>query len=458
MGRLKLSASDLNDKQIAELSPAEIKELIFDLQQHKVELQMQNEELRHIQQELEEARDDYLDLYEFSPVPYFTLDDSGVITKVNLAASNLIGLSKRNLASTPLSQYIAAADQEAFDVHLSQVSDDNSGAMCEVSLRHKDGKGKRLEFHTTRIGGAQGLIKIAAVDVTAREEAEAMMKRNNSVLEQRVNERTVELNETNEYLRDEIRLHKKARKELSRVVHELERSNSELTQFAYVASHDLQEPLRNIVTSLQLLARKLTEDISPEAEKFLNYAVESAQRMSNLIHALLEYSRVGRSEQQFQEVNCTEVVASALHMLRSAIEENKAEVTYGALPRIVANPTQLTQLFQNLVSNSIKFRSSQPPMINISANETADEWVFTISDNGIGINPEYLERIFLIFQRLHTSTEFPGAGIGLAIARKIVSNHLGRIWVESKPEHGSVFYFTIKKSLKATAHKIAFEK
>jgi PAS domain S-box-containing protein len=224
---------------------------------------------------------------------------------------------------------------------------------------------------------------------------------------------------------------------------ELGRSNADLQQFAYIASHDLQEPLRMITSYLQLLERRYKDRLDENASEFIAYAVEGAARMKTLINDLLAYSRVGTHGRPFEQVDCTASVKQAIANLKLSIAESQATITWDELPEIVADSTQLTQLFQNLISNAIKFRSADPPTIHISAVSQAENWLFRVQDNGIGIEPQYADRIFVIFQRLHNRTEYPGTGIGLAICKKIIERHDGNIWIESEPGKGSTFCFTI---------------
>jgi light-regulated signal transduction histidine kinase (bacteriophytochrome) len=217
-----------------------------------------------------------------------------------------------------------------------------------------------------------------------------------------------------------------------------------LEQFAYVASHDLQEPLRIIAGYTQLLQHRYKGKIDDDADQFISFTVESVVRMQNLINDLLSYSRLETKGRVFEPVDCQAVLDDVTHALRMTIEESGAVITHTRLPTIRADRTQLFQLFQNLIGNAIKFRSDKPLKIHIAAEPKGDgRWLFSVEDNGIGIDPKYLERIFVIFQRLHSRDKYPGTGIGLAICKKIVERHGGQIWVESKPGMGATFYFII---------------
>jgi signal transduction histidine kinase len=266
-----------------------------------------------------------------------------------------------------------------------------------------------------------------------RRQAEASLKQLNDELEDRVQSRTAELEEANVNL-----LH----------------SNRELEQFAYVASHDLQEPLRAVNSYAQLLSRKYQGNLDAKADKYLGYIMEGATRMQQLINDLLEFSRVGTRGKPLQPTDCEGVLSQVLDNLKVAILESRTRVTHDPLPTIVGDEIQLLQLFQNLISNAIKFRRvgdslaegdsvPEPPRVHVKAVPTDHEWVFSVEDNGIGMDAEYFERIFMIFQRLHSRAEYPGTGIGLAVCKKIVERHGGRIWVESELGVGTIFYFTI---------------
>jgi len=223
----------------------------------------------------------------------------------------------------------------------------------------------------------------------------------------------------------------------------LEKSNYDLEQFAYVASHDLQEPLRMIISFLQLLQRRYGESLDEEAQEFIGFAVDGAVRMQKLINDLLKFSRLNTKPVKFREVSTEEVLEQVVFESKIFIEKNDAVITHDPLPVIFADFNQMVQLFQNLVVNAIKYHGPERPQIHISANKEEDGWLFSVQDNGMGIDENQKIKIFKIFQRLHGRDEYEGTGIGLAIAKRIVERHGGRIWVESDPGKGSTFYFTI---------------
>jgi two-component system CheB/CheR fusion protein len=254
----------------------------------------------------------------------------------------------------------------------------------------------------------------ATRDITDRKESEAMM---------------IELNNR-----------------LKRRADELAASNVELERFAYIASHDMQEPLRMITSFLQLFKKKYETQIDETAEQYIHYAIDGADRMKKLIMDLLEYSRVGSNKDNFTDINANELLKEVENVFFASIQELNARIEVGPLPDLRANRTQLFQLFQNLIGNALKYHGTAPPVITVSGHETEDEYIFSVADNGIGIKPIFFEKIFVLFQRLHHKNEYSGTGIGLAICKKIVERHGGRIWLESEPGKGSTFYFSVNKN------------
>jgi light-regulated signal transduction histidine kinase (bacteriophytochrome) len=224
---------------------------------------------------------------------------------------------------------------------------------------------------------------------------------------------------------------------------ELARSNAELEQFAYVASHDLQEPLRKIASFSQMLQRRYGGQLDERADTYIEFAVDGAKRMQELINDLLAFSRVGRMTEAQEEIEADVLATHAVAALASAIDETGAQVEIGDLPTVRGEPALLALVFQNLIANGIKFRGDEPPHIRLSARRDGDHWQFTLADNGIGIEPEYADRIFIIFQRLHTRATYEGTGIGLAMCRKVIEYHGGRIWLDEQVRTGATFHFTL---------------
>jgi signal transduction histidine kinase len=273
--------------------------------------------------------------------------------------------------------------------------------------------------------------------------AEEEIARYRDRLEELVRQRTTELEAANAQLQTEIAERQLADDNLRRTAEELARSNRDLEQFAYVASHDLQEPLRAVSGYIQLLQQRYADKLDEKASQYIDGAVDGAARMQKLITDLLTYSRVDTRGRNLEWTELSKVLNATLENLKVGIREANAKITLDPLPRLKVDPTQIAQLFQNLIGNAIKFRSEQAPEIHVGAKKCQDSWLFSVRDNGIGIDPQYTERIFMIFQRLHTRRKYPGTGIGLALCKKIIERHGGKIWVESCPETGSAFCFTL---------------
>jgi signal transduction histidine kinase len=278
--------------------------------------------------------------------------------------------------------------------------------------------------------------RLAEEKLRQTEERYREIRKLNAELEDRVQLRTSELEEANRSLAREVSVRQRA-------LAELERSNLDLEQFAYSASHDMKDPLRKIRIYLQLLERRYRGRLGADADQYIAFAVQAAGRMQSLVSDLLTYARVGSPADSREPTDCAAVLQQALANLQAMIQERRAVVTQGPLPVIHANATQLVRLFENLLSNAIKFNKSSQPAVHVEARQEDGRWLFAVRDNGIGIEPRYAERIFTLFERLHAQEAYPGTGIGLAICKKIVERHGGRIWVESEAGQGATFFFTI---------------
>jgi signal transduction histidine kinase len=250
------------------------------------------------------------------------------------------------------------------------------------------------------------------------------------------------LSELEEVRRSRVQLEEQAR-ELEIKARDLERSNAELEQFAYVASHDLQEPLRKVASFCQLLQRRYQGQLDERADQYIGFAVDGAKRMQSLITDLLAFSRVGRMDAELVDVALDDIVATAVTNLTVRVESTGARVDVGPLPVVHGEPVLLTAVFQNLIGNALKFHGDDPPVVHVGAERHGDVWTITCRDEGIGIDPEYAERIFAIFQRLHPKETYEGTGIGLALCRKIVEHHGGRIWLDTTVDSGATFRFTL---------------
>ena len=294
---------------------------------------------------------------------------------------------------------------------------------------------------------AAHLVRIFSYFLLYKAIIETGLKKPFNLLFRNLKHSELELIKINERLHNELESKNQAEISLKIAVEELERSNKELEQFAYIASHDLQEPVRMVGNYTQLLEKKYKDKLDPKALEYIGFAVDGARRMHMLITGLLEYSRITTHARLYSSVDCNKVLESVLKNMEISIRENSARIISEVLPTIMADEVQLIQLFQNLISNAVKFKSkTEVPEIQISAVEKNGNWLFSVKDNGIGIDPQYGERIFNIFQRLHNRDEYPGTGIGLAVCKRIVERHRGKIWIESELKRGTTFYFTFNKN------------
>jgi PAS domain S-box-containing protein len=564
--RAEAQMQTVEQSELRGLSPDEAGRLLHELRVHQVELELQNEELRRAQIELEASRARYFDLYDLAPVGYLTISERGLILEANLRAATLLETPRRALVHQPLSHFIHPSDQDIYYHHRQQIFKTGEPQVCELRLAPRAEGAPitwvRLEAALAEDGAPeQRVCRATLSDITQSKAAEAALRRleaeyrtlaenspdliarfdrglrhlyvnpaaaragrlsakdhigktipeclvpepDASRWEERLRHvlatgQSLSVEDTfvtpagtrffyttfvPEYAADgaigsvlsvarDISERRQAEEQLREALAELRRSNADLEQFAYVSSHDLQEPLRMVTSFVQLLSERYQGQLDADADEFIGYAADGAKRMQQLIQDLLEYSRVGTRGQPAQPTDANAVLGNALWNLGLAIEDAGATVTHDPLPTVRADPVQLSQLFQNLIGNAIKFRGAAPPVVHVSARRMDDErstmddvkladavtgspiphrtssivhplsyWEFAVRDNGIGIEPQYFEKIFVIFQRLHSRAMYPGTGIGLAVCKKIVERHGGRIWVESAPGQGSTFFFTL---------------
>ncbi|HVU87616.1 MAG TPA: PAS domain S-box protein [Pirellulales bacterium] len=357
---------------------------------------------------LRESEARFRGLLESAPDAMIIIDQHGLIKIVNSQVERMFGYGRDDLLGQPVEKLLDESLHGAYATYRDQFAADPRarpmGSGVEVHARRRDGSQLPVEISLSPFLTDDGLVVTAAVrDVTEQHEAREL---------------------------------------LAQQAEDYARSNAELEQFAYVASHDLQEPLRMVASYCQLLQRRYKGKLDADADDFINFAVDGARRMQVLINDLLTYSRAGRRDLALAETDCEQVLSDVMSNLQTAIEEREAVITHDPLPTVMADRGQLTQVLQNLVANAIKFSKCRPK-VHIASERIDDEWRIAVRDHGIGIAPEYAERIFEIFKRLHGWGEYPGTGIGLAVCKKLVERHGGRIWVESTPEQGSTFFFTL---------------
>jgi PAS domain S-box-containing protein len=522
----------------------DVRKLIHELEIHQAELEIQNEELRGAQLELETSRAKYYGLYDFAPVAYFTLDRKGSVVEANVAAEALLE-EERGLEGRPFPQYVREQDRHAFHVHLEQLIRTKSKQVSQLSLVTKRGTTLYVQMETFPLVDGNGDVSqifSTVINVTGQKKAELKLRKARDELELRVKERTAELAQTMETLQSiidhipvmlcffdpegRVRLvnreferligwslddashkdllescypdpvsheevlafmsepeitwrdfmvrtrdgkdveiswanvwlsngahiaigmdnshRKKAERELKLTMEELERSNRELLDFAFIASHDLQEPLRKIQAFGDLVIRKYSPSVGEQGQDYLRRMQNAAARMQVLIDGLLAYSRVTSKSRPFTRVDLTVPVREALSDLDLRIEAAGATVELSELPVIEADPSQMTQLFQNLIANAVKFhRPEEPPRIKIFSSTEAGWCEIYVEDNGIGFHERHLKLIFTPFERLHSRGKYEGVGMGLAICRKIAERHGGRITARSTPGKGSTFIVTL---------------
>jgi len=391
-----------------------------ELSRSNAKLKEQADTLRQQAQVLQKAEQKFRSLLEAAPDAMLVCRADGEIIMVNSQTEVLFECRRDKLISRNIRALVPgwnATLRPGWDTGPSRAL--LLGRDAELYAFRESGETFPVEISFSPLQTEEGVVITSAIrDISERRKAEEQIRQLNVSLEERVLERT----------------------------EELMRSNEELQQFAYVASHDLQEPLRTVSIYAQLLAKRYQGQLRGDADQFIGYIVENAGRMEKLIHDLLDFSRVDvRGTDFFSRTSCESALDDAIQNLRSLVEETGAVITRERLPQVMGDPIQLTRLFQNLLVNSIKYRGDPAPLIHIAAKGAGGEWIFSVKDNGIGIEPQYAEKVFGIFKCLQPRDKSSGSGMGLAICRKIVTRHEGRIWVESALGKGATFYFTLPR-------------
>lgn len=394
--------------------------VFVELSRSNAKLQEQADALRTQAEVLQKAEQKFRSLLEAAPDAMVVCREDGEIVMVNSQTEVLFNCQRDKLISRNIRALVPR-----WEYRFRPGWDDDFGTPKVQPVERgielhafPDGRDPfQAEFSFSPLHTEEGAVVTCSIrDISERKKTEERIRELNTNLEERVLERT----------------------------EALMRSNEELQQFAYVASHDLQEPLRTVSIYAQLLAKRYQGQLAGDADQFIKFIVEGSERMQKLIHDLLDFSRVdARGTDFFTRMNCDEALNDAIRNLHSLIEESGAVLTRGPLPWVMGDPVQLARLFQNLLVNSIKYRTEEAPRIHIMAHHQPGEWLFSVRDNGTGIEPQYAEKIFGIFRCLQPRDKSSGSGMGLAICRKIVSRHEGRIWVESALGQGATFYFTL---------------
>lgn len=398
---------------------------------------------KQAEESLRESEQRYRQMFEKNQAVKLLIDpDSGAIVDANPAAAQFYGYSVETLRRLKVTDINtlppervaaemaqAALEQRSYFLFQHRLA---SGHICDV------------EAHSSPLQ-LQGRTLLYSIihDISARRRAEQALHQSYNLLETRVQERTAALSQANAELKKEVEQRKKAEAELTRRTAELQQTVEELQRFARLASHDLQEPLRTVTSYVQLSAKRYQGNLGADADEFIGYAVEGAKRMQRLILDLLTYHEMGTWRQKCALVEGERLLARALTELREAITGQGAVITHDPLPEVWGDVTQLQLVFRHLIHNGIKFRRQDPPHVHISSEQNGNEWVFSVRDNGIGIHPWEVDRIFAVFERIQTVEKYPKPGVGLAICKKIIQRHGGRIWVTSEPGAGATFFFTL---------------
>ncbi len=394
--------------------------VFIELSRKSAILQEQANVLRRQAEVLHKAEQKFRQLLEAAPDAMVICRENGTILMVNSRTESLFDYERTSLLGKHIALLVPGWNFEllpAPDEDLSKAVLRPREPGREVYGRRQNGTSFPADLSVSPLQTDEGLLITSAIrDVTERKRIEGQIREFNTHLEERILERT----------------------------EALLRSNEELQQFAYIASHDLQEPLRTVSIYTQLLAKKCGAQMDGDAKGIFGTIVESSRRMEQLIEDLLDFSKIdSRSSDFFKLIDCEQLVSQVIRDLQTRIQETQATISYESLPSVVGDPIQLTRLFQNLLTNSLKYRSDDPPRISVSASKNGSEWTFSVRDNGIGIEPQYADKVFGIFKRLHGREKYSGNGMGLAICKKIVERHGGRIWVDCNCQNGTCIWFTL---------------
>jgi PAS domain S-box-containing protein len=405
-----------------------------------------SEDLKREREALNKERNFVSTVLDTAGALVVVLDTSGNIVRFNKACEQLTGFSFEEVAAKPFwDLFVAPAELDGVKAVFGRLISGDAPHRHENKWIAKDGSSRLIAWANSVLPDDRGAVEFvveAGIDITDRKRAEEALEQARDQLELRVKRRTDELVETNKQLEWEIIERKRSQDALEDRAKELSQTVADLERFTYVASHDLQEPFRNVTNCMEILRRRYEDQLGPDAAKLISYAIDSSIRLKELIDGLSMYSRVSARGGPFEPTDCEKMLDRAIAELQPLIRESGAMITHDPLPTVFVDSEQWFQVFVNLLANAIKF-NQRSPSVHVAVRKEQDELIFSVTDNGIGIEPQYFDRIFTIFQRLHRSDDYPGTGVGLAVTKKIIERHGGRIWVESTPGKGTTFFFTI---------------